>query len=181
MTALPTPFWRVFDFWVGMTLTERVSGLSHVLKILLMTYFVSVSEPCGSLLLAAHESNPLVTAPAQTFPHIGIAIHASSFLRLLKWAASCSTDTMGETFIVPESAVLQYKPPPRLANPTPPFALITVTPDPTRRVEVTVKAKFLLVWYQIRIARVHVFRGRRHLLLVEGCIEIGRITQISVM
>jgi hypothetical protein len=146
-----------------------------------MTYFVRVSEPSGSLLLAAHESNPLVTASAQTFPHIWVAIHASSFLRLLKWAASCSTDTVGETFIVPEGAVLQYKPPSGLANSTPSFALIPVTSHPSRRIEIAVKAKLLLVWYQIRIARVHVFRRGRNLLLVERCIEIGRIAQISVM
>jgi len=71
-----------------------------------MTYFISVSEPSGSLLLAAHKSNPLVTASAQTFPHIRIPIHATSFLRLLKRTASGGTDTMGETFVVPESAVL---------------------------------------------------------------------------
>jgi hypothetical protein len=129
-----------------MALTGKVSGPPHVVG-LLMTYFVSVSEPSGSFLLAAHKSNPLVTASTQTFPHIGVTIHASSFLRLLKWAASCGTDTMSETFIVPESAVLQYKPSSRLANSTPPFALIPVTPDPSWGVEIAVKAKFLLVWY----------------------------------
>jgi len=148
---------------------------------MLTTYFVSVSEPSGSLLLAAHKSNPLVTASAQTFPHIRIPIHATSFLRLLKWAASGGTDTMGETFVVPESAVLQYKPSSWLADSTPPFALIPMTPDPSRRVEIAVKAKFLLVGDQIRIARIHVFRGRWYLFFVERRIEIGRITQIGVM
>jgi hypothetical protein len=56
---------------------------------------------------------------------------------------------MRETLVVPESAVLQDKPSSWLANPTPTFALISMTSDPTRRVEIAVKAKLLLVWDEV--------------------------------
>jgi hypothetical protein len=88
---------------------------------------------------------------------------------------------MGETLIVPESAVLQHQPASRFADSTPAFALIAMTTNPTRRVEVAVEPKLLLVWYKISIGRIHVFRRRWDLLLMERCIEIRWITQISVV
>lgn len=143
--------------------------------------FVGVSEPSGPFLFAAHESNPLVTTSTQTFPHVGIPIHASGLLRLLKGAARRSADTVRETFVVPEGTVLQDEPTSWLANPTPTFALIPMTSDPTRRVEIAVKAKLLLVWDEVGIARVHVFRWRRNLLLVKRCVKIRWIAEISVV
>lgn len=119
--------------------------------------FVGVSEPSGSFLFAAHKSNPLVTASAQAFPHVGISIHASGLLRLLEGAPSRSADTVCETFVVPESAVLQDEPSSWLADSTPALTLIPVAANPTRRVEVAVKAELLLVWDEVRIAWVHVF------------------------
>src|SRR6187402_496577 len=106
MTTLSTTFRRILDFRVRMALPKMLVVNLKLLG-MLPTYFVGVSEPCGPLLFAAHQGNPLVTASAQTLPNVGVTIHASSFLRLLKWASSCGTDTMSETFIVPESAVLQ--------------------------------------------------------------------------
>jgi len=129
--------------------------------------FVCVSEPSCSLLLAAHERNPLVTAAAQTFPDIGVAIHAAGFLRLLEWAAGRSADTVGETLIVPEGAVLQNEPPAWFADSTPTFALIAVAADPARCVEVSIESELLLVWDEIWVGRIHVFRWRRNLLLMK--------------
>jgi hypothetical protein len=140
-----------------------------------------MSEPSSPLLFTANKSNPLITTATQAFPYIWISIHASSFLGFLEWAASSCTDTVGETLIVPESAVFQDEPTSRLADATPTFALVAVTPHPTRCVEVSVKAKFLLMRNKIRVTRVHVFRRRRNLLLMKGSIEIRRITQISVV
>jgi hypothetical protein len=134
-----------------------------------------MSKPSGALLLTTHKRNPLVTASAQTLPDIWVPIHPSRFLRLLKWTTCRSADTMCETLIVPESAVLQDEPSARFADSTPAFTLVAVTPDPTRRVQITVEAKFLFVRQKIWVVRVHVFRWWRHLFLVKGGIEIGRI------
>jgi hypothetical protein len=180
MRRLATTFRRILDLRMCMALSTQsviclrmFGGLS--------AYFVGVSEPSGPFLFAAHESNPLVTASAQTFPHVGIPIHASGLLRLLKGAARRSTDTVCETLVVPESAVLQDEPSSWLANSTPTFALIPVTSDPTWRVEITVKAKLLLVWDEIWVARVHVFWWRWNLVLVERSVKIRRIAKISVV
>lgn len=115
------------------------------------TYFVGVSEPGRSLLLTTHQCNPLVTTTAQTLPHVWIPIHATCLLGLLEWTTSSCADAMGETFVVPESAVLQYQPTSRLANTTPPFSLVPVTTNPSWRVEVSVEAEFLLVRCEIGV------------------------------
>lgn len=91
-------------------------------------------KPRRTLLLAAHKRHPLVATPAQPFPDVWIAIHAPSLLRLLKWAAGCGTDSVSETFIVPEGAVLQDKPPPRFADSTPSLALVSMAANPARSV-----------------------------------------------
>lgn len=98
------------------------------------TYFIGMPKPRRTLLLAAHKRHPIVTAPAQPLPDVWITIHSPSLLRLLKWAAGCSTDTMSETFIVPEGAVLQDKPPPGFTDSTPPLALVSMAADPARSV-----------------------------------------------
>jgi hypothetical protein len=144
-------------------------------------YFVGVSEPCSPFLLAADKSNPLVTAPAQAFPYVGIPIHAAGFLRLLKGAARRSADTVSETLIVPESAVLEDKPTAGLTNSTPTFALVSVAPNPTRRIEVTVKAKLLLVRDEVGITRIHVFWRWWNLLVVKGCVKIRRVAEVSIV
>lgn len=99
----------------------------------------------------------------------------------MKGAARCSADTVRETLVVPESAVLQDEPSSWLANPTPTFALISMTSDPTRRVEIAVKAKLLLMWDEVWVARIHVFCWRWNLLLVERSVKIRWITEISVV
>jgi hypothetical protein len=47
-----------------------------------------------------------------------------------------------------------------------------VTSNPTRCVEVTVEAEFLLVWYKIRVTGIHILGRRRDLLFVKRCIKI---------
>jgi len=137
MRAFAASLWRILYFWVCMAL-------------------VCVPKPGGPFLLAAYKSNPLVTTSTQSFPYIRIAIHASSFLWLLEGTPCCSANTVCETLIVPESAVLQNKPTPGLANPAPSFTLISMTTHPSRCIQVSVKAQFLLVRYKIRICWVHV-------------------------
>jgi hypothetical protein len=144
-------------------------------------YLVGMSEPSGSFLLTAHESNPFVTASAQTFPDIRVTIHAASLLRLLKGTARCGADAMGETLIVPEGAILQDKPSSRLADPAPSLALISVAADPTRSVEVTVKPKFLLVGLHIRVAGLHILFRRWDLIFMKRSIQIRWIAQISIV
>ena len=135
-----------------------------------------MSEPSGSLLFTAHQCDPFITAPTEPFPYIRISIHPSRFLRLLEGASGRSTNTMSEALVVPESAVLQYQPPSRFADSTPAFALVPMTAHPARGVEITIEAKFLLMGDKIRVAWIHVFRWRWHLLLVERGVKIRRIT-----
>jgi len=142
------------------------AAFRRILNFRMCMTFVSMSEPSSSFLFAAHKSHPLVTTAAQTFPNVWVAIHASSFLRLLKWATCRSADTVGETFVIPEGAVLQNQPSSRLANPTPSFALISVTTDPARRIEISIEAELLLVWYEVRVWWIYIFRRGRNLFLV---------------
>jgi hypothetical protein len=93
-------------------------------------------------------------------------------LRFLEWTAGRRTDAVRETLVVPESAVLEYEPTARFANPAPAFALVPVTAHPTRCVQVAVETEFLLMWDEIRVARVHVLGWWRDLLFVEGGVEV---------
>jgi len=108
MTTLPAAFWRVFDLRMCMTLCANIRDPPMIAKGALydITYLICMSEPSGSLFLAAYKCHPLVTTSAQTFPYVWVTIHASCFLRLLKRAAGGGADTVCETFVVPEGAVL---------------------------------------------------------------------------
>jgi hypothetical protein len=86
-----------------------------------------------------------------------------------------------ETLVIPESAVLQDEPSSWLADSTPALALISVTANPTRRVEVAVKAELLLVWNEVGIAWVHVFCWWWNLLLMQRSVKIRWIAEISVV
>ena len=88
-------------------------------------------------------------------------------MRLLEWAAGRSADTVGETLVVPEGAVLQNEPPAWFADSAPALALVAVAAHPARRVKISVESELLLVWDEVWVGRVHVFRWRRNLLFVK--------------
>jgi len=107
MRAFSATFRRILDFWMSVTLQKII--LAMVVNTgmgCLATYLICVSEPGGSFLLAADQCNPFIAASTQSLPDIRVSIHPSRFLRFLEWAASSSTNSMGETLIVPEGAVL---------------------------------------------------------------------------
>src|SRR4051794_19662631 len=101
-------------------------------------------EPRSSLLLAAHQCHPLITAFTEALPDIWIAVHPTDLLRLLEGAAGRSADAVSEGFIVPECRVLEHEPTARLADPAPPLAFVAVTAYPAWSVEVAIEAEFLL-------------------------------------
>lgn len=153
VAAFSAALGRIFDFGVCMAL-------------------IRMPEPRGSLLFATHERNPLIAASAKSFPNVWIPIHSSRFLWFLEWTAGRCTDAVGETLVVPESAVFENEPTTRLADSAPTFALVPVTAHPTRSVQVAVETEFLLVRDEIRVARVHVLGWWRDLLFVEGGVEV---------
>jgi hypothetical protein len=140
-----------------------------------------MSEPSRALLLTAHKRNPLVTAPAQSLPHVRVPIHASSLLRLLERTPRRRADPMRETLVVPECAVLQHEPAARLADSAPAFALVAVPAHPPWRVEVAVEAELLLVGKQVWVRRVHVFGRWRDVLFVERGVEVWRVGEVGVV
>jgi hypothetical protein len=79
---------------------------------------------------------------------------------------------MGETFIVPEGAVLQNEPSSGFTNSAPSLALISMAANPTRSVEIPIKAKFLFVRHKIGIAGVHIFRRRLNLFVMERGVQV---------
>jgi len=80
-----------------------------------MTYLVCMSEPRRSLLFVADERNPFTATSAKSFPDVKITFRPSRVLWALERRAGSCADTMREGLVVPESAVLEYKPSARLA------------------------------------------------------------------
>lgn len=64
-------------------------------------YLVSMSEPDGSLLLAADERDPITAVAAQAFPGIGVAVHPTRLEWTRKGLAGRRTDAVGETLVIP--------------------------------------------------------------------------------
>lgn len=143
------------------------------------TYLVSVSEPSGPLLLAAHESNPLVTAAAQTLPDVRVSIHAPRLERLLEGAASRGADTVGERLVVPVGRVLEDQPSSGLADTAPALALVAMSTDPPRGIQVALESQVLLSGHHVGVGGVHVFLGRGFLLLVESTEQVRGLGQLS--
>lgn len=146
-----------------------------------MTYFIRVSEPRGSFFLATYESNPITAAATESFPDIGITVHAPGFLGAFESLASGGTDAVGEGLIVPECTILQYKPPTWLADAAPSFTLVAVSADEAWRVEVIVKAQLLLMRNKLWITWIHVLRWRWYGLLRKRSEEIGRIRETGIV
>ena len=80
---------------------------------------------------------------------------------------------MGEAFVVPEGGVLENKPSSRLADTAPSLALVPMTANPLRSVEITLESEFLLTWHEVRVFRVHVFWGWVGLFLFKRSEEVG--------
>src|SRR5690349_4272766 len=127
---------------------------------MLFAYLVGVSEPGGSLLLAAHKGNPLIAATAQAFPDIRVSVHAAGLQRLLEGAASGRTDAVGERLVVPVGRVFQDQPSSGLADSTPALSLVAMSADPSGGIQVSFESKVLFSRCHVRIGGVHVFLGR---------------------
>lgn len=125
-----------------------------------------MSEPRGAFLLAAYQGNPFSTASAQAFPKIEVAFGSPGLLGALKCRAGCGADAVRERLVIPKRAVLQDKPAARLAEATPAFALVAMSPNPSRGVQVTCEPQILFVRNKVRIGRMHVrLRGVRRLVV----------------
>lgn len=145
------------------------------------SYLVRVSEPGGSLLLAAHERDPVVAAAAKTFPDVRVAVHPSRLLGLLERVAGGGADAVAKAFVVPERGVLQHQPAARLANTAPSLPLVAVSAHPSRRVKVALEAQLLLVRDHVGILGVHVLGWRWDLLLVQGSVQVRWVRQVGVV
>ena len=143
-------------------------------------YPISMSEPRRPLLLVTHKRDPIIARMAKALPNIRVPIHPPHIPRLMKRHARRSTNPVRERFVVPEGRVLEYQPTTRFADTTPAFTFVSVTANPTRRVEITIKTEVLLMRLHIRVLGVHVFGRRWDLLLVKGSVEIGRIGVLGV-
>lgn len=167
MAALSPALWRILDLWVCVALKLLLEPIVLRVKIsTIRTHLVCVPEPGRSLLLAAHKRNPLVAAPTQALPHVGVTIHAPCLLWFLERVASGGTDAVGEALIVPEGRILQDQPPTGLADPTPAFSLVAMAAHPPGSVEIAVESKLLFMGDEVWVGRVHVLGWRWDLFLV---------------
>lgn len=119
-------------------------------------YLVSMSEPGRPFLFTADQRYPFATASAKTFPYVKVSFCATSVLGALERSSGCRADTMREGLVIPKCTVLQNKPTSRLAKTTPSFALVAMPAHPSRRVQVAIKSKVLLVGHEVWIGWVHV-------------------------
>lgn len=155
--------------------------LGSVLNFGVCMALVGMPEPGRSLLLAAHQCDPLIAAAAKSLPNIRVAIHPPRLLGLLERTACCCADAMRETLVIPESRVLQHKPTTRLADPAPAFALISMATHPSGRVQVAFEPQLLFMRNKILVGRIHILRRRWDLFFVEGGIQIRGIRKICVV
>jgi len=96
-------------------------------------------EPGGSLLLAAHQRNPLIAAATEALPDVRVAVHPSRFLGLLEWASRRCADAVRKGLVIPECRILEDKPPPGLADSAPALSLVSVATDPSGSIEIPLK------------------------------------------
>lgn len=145
------------------------------------TYLVRVSEPGGSLLLAADKGNPLLAATTETLPNIRVSIHASLLLGFLERTSGGGANAVRERLVIPEGRVLQHEPSSRLADSTPALSLVAVTSNPSRGVKVAFKSQLLLAGDHIGILGVHVLRRWRDLLFSESRVQLRRVRKVGVV
>lgn len=143
-------------------------------------YPISMPEPCRSLLLVAHERDPVVARMTEALPDIWVPVHPSHIPRLMERHTGRGTDPMCKGFIVPKGRVLEHQPAARFTDPAPAFTLVPMTSNPARSVKIAIKAKFLFMRLHFGVLWVHVFRRRRDLLLVKISVEAGRIGVFGV-
>jgi hypothetical protein len=129
-------------------------------------------EPSCSLLLAAHQSDPLVATAAKSFPDIRVAIHSARLLGLLERIPCCRADSVGKALVIPEGRVLQHQPATGLADATPALTFVAMATYPFGRVQVAIEPELLLMGNKILVGGVHILWRGRHLLLVKRSVQV---------
>jgi len=166
VAGFSTLFGHVFDLEMCMALRVISWNVRFPLSVIGTAYLVSMPEPSGPLLFATDQRDPLPTARAKSFPDVRVPVGASRLLRSFECGPCRSADSMRKAFVIPKGRVFEYEPTPGLADPAPTLALVAVTPDPPRCVEVHLEANFLLTREEVGVARLHVF-WRGTLLVIE--------------